>query len=238
MAGVTISLNSAEFRKAVAEYAAVSKKDSAYAMNRSLNNYMVQGQRLVKDARKSEIQKIADTPWWPKLVASVIRGKAGGAAASKAFQAQWAATKKKQRDMELGKKQKAFKLDKEERSYNRLAKATSKALIGARLRAVRFMAFFFVASSQKIVGFVPGTRPVGGKSFAGFNVSVRPATPSRLSAFSSASYAYKRRSNAAAGLEQHLKKVVDAAAPATVADMKIYIARQLEKRARQYSGRK
>jgi hypothetical protein len=235
---VTISLNTAEFHKALAEYAAVSKKDNAYTLNRSLNNYMVQGQRLTKDARKADIQKIASEKWWPKLVAAVIRGQAGGGAASKAYQAQWAAAKKQQRDAQLGKKQKAFKLDKEERSYLRLAKSTSKALIGARLRAVRFLAFFFISCSQKIVGYVPGARPVGGKKFAGFSVSVRPATANKLSAQAQASYSYKRRTSAADGLERKLKTVVDAAAPATVADMKRYTANQLSKRAKQYSGRK
>lgn len=238
MSSVSISLNSAEFRKAMAEYAAVCKKDSAYAVNRTLNNFMVQGNQLTKIDRKSAIQAIAQESWWPKIVAKVIGKAAGKEAASKIFQAQWASAKKMERQQQLGKKQKAFKLDKEERSYAKLAKATSKKLISGRLNAVRFLSFFFAVCSQKLVGYIPGSRmATSGKSFAGFAVSVKPAVTNNLTAMAQATYKYKRRSSAE-GLEKKLREAISAAIPVTIRDMNKYIADKLSKRASQYSGRK
>lgn len=218
-----------EFQQAIAQYVAVTKKDSAEAINRQARNFAIKCIAYSKPAKgAAAIKAIQNEPWWPKIVSKVIAKQAGQQAASKAFQAQWSKLASTSR-----------KMSKEEKSYARLAKSTSKQLLAKRTSAISFLRFFFRSLAQKMTAYAKGGSVPGGKSFTGFDIKIQPATPGRLTVKMDNAYKYKNRgSKSASGAELLLQKSMSVALPATVEDMKKYTSDQLKKRATQYSGRK
>jgi hypothetical protein len=229
---VSIRLDTAEFKGAMRDYLQATKKDSAHAINRQAQSFCVKSAQKVRLVNKPGIQAIKDEPWWPKVIAGVMKKRAGKLAALQIYQAQWAAKEK-------GKHRKgAFKLDKQERSYAKEARAISKTLIGNRLKAINFTKWFFLRVARQLSA--EGATPnAGAKAFPGIESSVVKATTDKLFAKLDSFYNYKRRgAGSAQGAEKELIKAMGAARSAVIQDMKDYTERQMAKRAAQFSGRK
>jgi hypothetical protein len=235
--GVEIKLDTREFRRAMADYLAVTKKDAAHGVNRQVRNICFKAAQKVKLSPAGAIRGLASEDWWPKIVAGVMRKRAGGQAASDIYQAQWAMGKKKARDKQLGKGQKAFMLDKKEKSFAREAAKISKALIGNRVKAIGFTKWFFLKVARRISTQVNLALP-GGKEFGGVEATVIPATMQKLYARFDSVYKFKRRGSRSAESEmKELSKALNLAVPAAVKDMHDYVVALLAKRSREYSGR-
>ena len=229
---VSIRLDTSQFNAAMREYLEATKKDSAHAINRQMLNFSIKGRTLTRLAEKGDIASMESQPFWPKIVAKVIGNAAGSLASSKAFQSQWAAAQVSQH------RKGAFKLDREESSYVKLAKQVSKSLLKKRLRGIGFMRFFFLSIAQAISAKASVGKQLSGKKFTGFVAVVRPATENKLSCEASATYPYERRTaNTAKRAERLLQQACDMALPLTIADMKKYASDQMAKRASQFSGR-
>jgi hypothetical protein len=236
---VALRLDTREFNRAMQEYIAATGKDSAEAINRQSKNFAIKCLGTVKKSKgAAAIRALKDEPWWPKMVASIMVKQAGSLAGSKIMQAQWAAAKRSA-GIKAGKHKNAFKLDREEQSYAKEARRISAAILKSRAGAISFLRFFFRAMAAKMTQYSKGGSIPSGKAFSGFQSQVTPATPGKLSVVMSTSYGFKRRgAGSAASAEVELQKAMTAALPVTVADMRTYTAKQLAKRARQYSGRK
>jgi hypothetical protein len=230
---VSIRLDTAEFKPAMREYLQATKKDSAHVINRQMLNFSIKGRQLTKIAERSQIANLEEYAWWAKVVASVIGKEAGSLAAKKAYQSQWAAAQVS--DHRKG----AFKLDREESSYAKLAKKVSRAMLRKRLRGIGFLRFFFLSVAQAVSAKANVGKALAGKAFAGMTAQVVPATPASLMCSASATYPYERRTaNTAKRAERLLQAICNKALPATIQDMRQYTERQMAKRAAQFSGRR
>ena len=236
---VALKLDTREFQRAIQQYVAATGKDSAGAINRQARNFAIKCISSTKQAKGSAaIRALQGESWWPKMIAKVMAKQAGAAAGSKIMQAQWAA-QKRAAGIKAGKHKNAFKLDAEERSYAKYARKLSSQILKSRTGAITFLRFFFRVLAARMTQYTKGGSVPAGKNFPGFQQHIIPATPKKLTLRMDASYGFKRRgSGSAAGAEKELQAAMMVALPATVQDMRQYTARQLEKRARQYSGRK
>lgn len=221
-----LTLNTKEFFAALAEYVAVMNKDCAYALNRQANNLCIKAASVSPPANKSEIQAIQNEEWWPKVVAKVMKKRAGSEAASKIYQAQWAKLASTS----------GRKMTNEEKSYSSYARKISKALIGGRTKAISFTKWFFIRTSREIASKA-GLKGAQGKNFQGVESEFVAATTSKLFVKFNTYYSYKRRGDKTAkGIEKKLQTAINLSLSETVADMKRYVQTQLEKRGQQYSG--
>jgi hypothetical protein len=221
-----------EFDKAMVDYAAASGKDFAAACNHATMNLAIQGIKHTKAAEASAIQKLKGMDWWPKYVAKVMVRQAGGKAGQKLYQSLWA--KEEMKNHKKG----AWKLDKEESAYVRYAKTLSGELLATRVKATRFMRFFFLSMARAVQPFADVKAMPSGKSFAGMTATAKPATRERPICHVEASYDYKKRSDKTARkAERLLYGWLEKAIPATIADMKVYVERKMAERARQFSAR-
>jgi hypothetical protein len=237
---VKLTLNDILFKKAMAEYVAATGKDSAEAINRQARNFAIKCISSTKPSKgAAAIKSIEKEDWWPKIIAGIMLKRSGKKEnASEAYQAQWAARKRKER-LAAGAHKKAFMLDKREKIYADLAQKISKAVLSQRVKAISFLRFFFRTLAQKMSAHAKGAAVPGGKEFPGFTSTVRPASANQLSVKMENTYKYKYRgSESASGAEALIQKAMSVALPATIADMKRYTAEKLAKRAKQYSGSK
>lgn len=234
MSDAVFTLDYREFDKALVEYAAASSNDFATAMNHATLNLAIKGIQMTKVAQAAAITKLKDMDWWPKYIAKVMASRAGGAAGSKLYQSLWA-----QNEQQFHRKG-AWKLDREETSYVRYAKELSRELLANRVKAVRFMRFFFLSMARAVQPFagLEGRRPPAGKAFDGMTANVVPATSTRPVCQIEAAYDYRKRSDKTARkAERLLYAWLEKAIPAAVADMRVYVERKMQERARQYSAR-
>ena len=241
---VSLRIDTREFQQAMAQYVQASKKDGAEAVNHQMMNFAVQCVGVVNSSsefqpKRARIFALDQEDWWPKLVAKVIGHQEGAGAASKAYQAQWSAGQKKLRDA-AGRKG-AWKLDKEEQSYARLARKVSKEIIKGRGHAMTFLRFWFVKMAETMKPYAKKRPPTSPKRFPGFRTRAKPALPSggqAIVANAAIEFAYKKRGQkTASGEERLLQKVVDKGLPATVADMKVYTQRKMQQQAAKFSGK-
>jgi hypothetical protein len=72
---VTATLDSREFKAALREYQAATKKDWAYVSNRQALNVAIKTGQRTPLANPEKIKRLTERPWWPKLVAKTIVGK-------------------------------------------------------------------------------------------------------------------------------------------------------------------
>jgi len=117
------------------------------------------------------------------------------------------------------------------------ARKFSKQLLRKRLKSVGFLKFFFVSLSRAVAPLTgkPGRK---GKTFAGFKVSIVPATNRRPATSATIGYTYRKRSDKTARkAERMLGKILPVAIATTVADMKVYVDRKMGITAKKYSAR-
>ena len=117
------------------------------------------------------------------------------------------------------------------------ARKASKTLVRKRLKAIGFLRFFFIRMSQAVAPLTgkPGRK---GKSFQGFEVSVKPATRHRPTTGVSVGYTYRKRSDKTARkADALLQKILPRAIAATVIDMRKYVDKKMGKTAKKYSAR-
>lgn len=234
---VSIKLDTGEFTAAMRDYVAVTKKDSAHAINRQMLNFSIKGMQHTKVAEASAIQKVSEMHWWPAYVAKAVGRMAGKTAAKEAYQAMWAHEEVDVLNARSGRK--GAMMDRKERSYYKFASALSRRMIRSRLKAVKFMRFFFLSIARELSRKAGVGNAPQGKTFGDMVATVAPATPNNLTCSVSARYDYVRRTaKTSHKAERLLQTYLDKALPATIADMKNYISDQLAKRARQLSGRK
>jgi hypothetical protein len=235
---VALKLDTREFQQAMQEYVAATGKDSAYALNRGARNFAIKCVMSTKQSKGSAaIRALANEPWWPKMIASIVAKKSGASAGTKSYQAQWASRVRAQ-GIKMGKHKGAFKLDEQERSYAKEAKALSSKILRSRSSAITFLRFFFRVLAAKLSTTVKGGTVPPGKNFTGFSAEVLPAMEKKLSVRIGNAYKFKNRGAAsAAGAEKELQKAMAVALPATVRDVRDYAAGQLAKQAKKYSGK-
>lgn len=228
---VTLSLNTHEFRQAMREYVAATGKDGAEALRRQGKNYAIHCIQALRKAKgASAIRALQNESWWAKFIAKVIGKQAGATAAREAFQAQYSAAQKKIRDA-AGRKG-AWKLDRKESSYAKYARAMSKKILGKRVSAISFLAFFFKSMALQLGKSAPG------KTFSGFTTVVQQPAPNRLALKMDAAYAFRKRgTKTSTSSERILQDAMNRAIPMTIQDMRDYTAKKLAERSRQYSGR-
>lgn len=233
----TVRLETQEFMQAMREYLQISKKDAAEGLNRQAINLMIKGIKLAPQSDRTKIAALEKLEWWPKYISAIMGRQAGGLASRKMFQSIWAAEQKKKHDAANPTRKRGFKLDKEERSYARMARKISKGIIGRRIRAITFIKFYFANAAQMMQRYVSGARVPSLKQFAGFAGFARPATNARLGIEMQSAYTYRaKKTDAVQAQETILQRVLDKALPATVADIRAYIEDRTAKRAAQFSG--
>jgi len=129
-------------------------------------------------------------------------------------------------------------LKKRQGSYTRAeAKKFSKKLLRQRLKAVGFLKFFFISLSRSVAPLTgkPGRK---GKTFAGFSVSVAPATKRKPTTSATVGYTYRKRGDKTAKTaERMLGKILKMAIATTVLDIQKYVDRKMGKTARKFSAR-
>lgn len=224
-----VTLDTREWNKALAQYAAATKKDLAEAVNRQANNLMVTGLQRTRVAEKASIARVEALEWWPKYVAKILAGRKLLKARARAAKRKTAYTTKAQ-------------LSRVERSLHYTvdeARRASKAIIRKRLVAVRFVRFFFVAASRALQPFTGSSKKApGGKTFKGFEARVTPATKEKPEVDFAVEYNFRKRSSRTARrLERILQAAMDYAIPATIRDMERETQRRLSRTARAYSAR-
>lgn len=218
-------LDTKQFDRALVEYAAASKKDFADVCNRQMLNLAIHGLQFTKQAEAAQIASLESKSFWPKYVAKIMVGRG----INKVMKA---AAISRRRGAGAGKRFMA-------RAYTRAqARAASKRLIRARLRAVRFLKFFFVRLGQAVQPFTKGRRTTG-KSFAGFEMRIMPATIKRPICDIRVAYDYRKRSKRTAQrTERLLNSSLRYAYPAVAADMVQYIEKKARETAQKHSGRR
>lgn len=113
----------------------------------------------------------------------------------------------------------------------------SAQVIRGRSKAVGFMKFFF-ASMAAAVAPLTGRSRGKGKDFAGFKVSIQPATSEKPITDCAVSYTYRRRGDKTAKrTEIILQSTLAQAISATIADIQSYVDRKMRVTANKYSAR-
>jgi hypothetical protein len=234
----SLGLDTREFQQAMKEYVAVTKKDAAYALNRQARNLAITSAMQVKKSYSSEIKAIARETWWPKVVAAIMRKRAGSTAAREIYQAQWAANEKAKRVAQYGKGQKRFKLDKKETSYAKEAKRIGSEILGSRVKAIGFSKWFVMRAARELTKYAYKGMP-SGKVFEDIKGGAVGATEKSLMVKFWSAYDFKRRSGkSASSLVSQLTQAMNYAVPIVIKDMKKYAQEQLAKRNQQYSGKR
>lgn len=216
-------IDRSQFDAALAEYAVASKKDFADVCNRQMLNLAIHGLRLTKQAEQADIASLESKSWWPKYVAKILVGRG----VNKVMKA---AAKSRRAGAGAGRRFMA-------RAYTQAqARVASKKLVRKRLRAVRFLKFFFVRLGQAVQPFTKGKRTTG-KSFTGFDMAVVPATQQNPRCNVAVGYTYRKRKDKTANrTERLLNNSLRLAFPAVAADMRQYIEKKVAETARKYSA--
>lgn len=218
--------NLAEFQATLQEYAEVSGKDHADALNHQLKNLAY---RAVKHAPKAVPTAISALYREYPLIAYILRRHVEARNAGPAQPISVRGRKRKKVVRGSG------------RFYTRMeAKEFAKKWVAKKKRAVNFMKAFFLAAGRTmqrhdpISGSVPASDTGG---YHGITVEAMPATAGNLNSEFRSMYRYAKRSEkTASSAERILLKSINAAIPETIVDMEKYIQRKAEERARQYSA--
>jgi len=199
-----------EFNQTLGEYVFVSKKEFADGVNRQFNNLAIKAIRFTPKADSGRIRRLKNEH---KLIAH------------------WMTKNKTPKNPENKRLKKGGVF------YTRAeAKRFANSVVKKRLGAVTFLKGFFVRMSDVIKQYSTGKTPTG-KRYLEISPYFKPATTQNPSAYISVSYDYKRRSmTTSKRTESILGRALNMAIPATIADMKTYIARKAAERARQYSS--
>jgi hypothetical protein len=227
-----ITFDTKAWNTAIGEYADVCKKTYADAMNRQLNNVAVKSLLLVREAKAEQIKNLKSKPWWPKLIAKIMKARAERNRAE-AREGKWG--KDLQKVLRRQSRMKRFYSMKQAQKF-------SAKIIRKRMAAITFLRGFFTAWSLGIKLKVPkvkGPALGNGQRFLRYiKVNFIPATESNLSADISVAYDYKtRKEKTAVGAEKLLKKYAELGYPAAIVDMKQYTEGELLKHAARYSAR-
>lgn len=223
----SISIDYREFDRAMVEYAAASGKDFAEVSNRQTLNLAIQGLAECKVATDGAIQKVQGFPWWPKYIAAAMKKRAGTKYLAKMMRLK--------SNKARAKTESSFGRD---RFYSREdARTFSARIITKRLKAIRFMRFFFLALARKIQPHTKGGRVPSGKAFSGFTANIKPATASNPVCVVDVSYDYKKRSEKTAKKAERLLNVfLQRAVPRAARDIMKDVDRRMAETARRYSA--
>lgn len=210
---VTVEItNAREFDRVMGQYAELSSKDVAEAINHQTVNMGFKGMRATAKAVKGEIDaKLRQSKLIAYLLSSIVPS----------------------RNLENRRTHKGGVY------YTRKeAKKFTTRLIRTRKRAVGFMRGFWSEWIDEAKERTRGiARKPNVKRFRGFSTYINPATPKYPRMDVVVSYDYRRRGTATAKrTEKILQWALRRAEHATMLDMRKYIERKLAKRAKQFSA--
>lgn len=220
-----ITIDTREFDKAMVEYAVATKKTLADVATRSVQNLGFKGLALTKQAEDAAIATMESKSWWVKYIAKTLKNKKLTVIFSKMAKARVA-----------GKNPARFV---KAHFYTReQARAFSKKIIKNRLKAVRFLKFFWLLLGNTAAQAYKGGRRQTGKTFGGFTVNIRHATPDSPTCEVTTIYNYKKRSGKTAmRAEALLKRVIPQAYADAARDMTEYAQKKMAEDAAKYSAK-
>jgi len=215
MAGdARLTIDTREFDRALVEYAAVSKKDWPTICNDKARDVAFRTIKYLPKALRASILALATKDWWPKFIASKISRGRGFS---------WT----------TGRKNKKTHVVRGNYTVDQ-ARAVSKRLLRDRARAVSFMKSAFAKAGQDF----PGAKgPRGKTSLTMARGKGRKATAGRQIAEVMVTYLTKRGTKDAKKKEKIAMQGLQKGINFVTRDMRKYIARKMQQRARQYSAR-
>lgn len=214
---VSIAVDDRQWRRAIAEYAVATKKDTSEILNRQMKNLAIKGIEYSKVASRAAIESLEGKDWWPKLIARIASKRAAKKVA------------KKISEFTEGKRRRLSARAMEVTYTREQARRISRGVIRRRIAAITYMRFFFVAMAKAFGGAGKG------KVFKGFQIAARAASPASKVAECLVGFAYKR-SRAAAGAEGLIRQALSKAIPAMIRDMRQYAERKMMETARRHSA--
>jgi len=208
-------LDTREFDKALAEYAAVSQKDWTDVVNRQALNVAIHAVKRVPKATRAEIRAATQGQvWWPKLIAKTLKKKSGG-------------PKQTRRRSKTGQRRNY------ERYYTQAqARAMSRRILRSRYRGISFLKSGFVHLLRDLGG------SAAGKTFRGSRGRARKAVPGGKPEAWLQMWWRTRNEKSRRQVERlALRPLQDAIHYVARVDMPKYIAKKMRERARRYSAR-
>jgi len=122
-----IEFDTSKMTRALTEYQAATKKDFTEVVNRAAMNTAFRAAQFTKKADKSSIQALENQPWWPRYIAKYFREK--GHTFVKTSSAK-----------KFGPGKSTIRRFVKGSSYTKAeARALSRRIIGARVRAISFI---------------------------------------------------------------------------------------------------
>jgi hypothetical protein len=177
-------VNTTEFHQALTQYSRLSKKDLAEIINQKTTSILLNAASITPKGDKASIRNLESSsnwPWWPKLVAKIMREsgftlktrrKARGKDAQKAWTDPSTGHVTKGRD-----RMTVYRLANHTRADMR---RVSKSIIKRRAATVGYMRGLFLNVAAK---FNPKVRMAAVSSFKrGWRIDASPATPRALMA--------------------------------------------------------
>lgn len=240
--GITVDLR--QFNQAILEYAAFTKKDLAYSLNRALKDVAYAAMRFVKIASISDIMvPLFQHP--PKLIAWMLRKRAERHGFS-GFQ-QRNETIFETRTIKRGKRAGQTKrvkvgsrLNKGYGKYytERFAMEYHDRLVGIRKRSVGFLRSFWlrIAKQLQSSGIPGGGQTMGARDVKDIIPSVKLATPQNLVVEAVSAYTFKRQANQdTSRVEAMLMAALQPAIDFKIADIRKFVEEGMNKNAKRIS---
>lgn len=225
----TFHLDTKEFRSALLQYNAASKKTWADSVNHQMNNWAIHSSGKVREAMEGKIRSIQNLPWWPKLIAKILRKRRTDKLAAKFW---------KSKKRSLSRHMTALGA----RSYTRLqAQRLSGKIIRMRTNARRFLRGFFGVWSDAVSLAVPGIKgrkqAFGGRFKNYIKAMYQPATRQNPAASIHVWYEYKKRSGKfMSKVDAMFTRAMAQGRSMAIYDMEQYANRKMQADAKKFSA--
>lgn len=236
------TIDTREFRQAIAEYSVATRKSVAESAHRGMRNFMVacamKAAEHESDTR-GNIEGLQRKEWWWKYVAKALANSRGSKFGQRGFQAMWS-------EAHGGRGVSARTRGRHEARVRQMRKMSDR-LIGRYLKAVGFIKFFFVYGAgviEKETGIRSGPGVRSRKLFSGFRGYCR--TPKSITESSGdlvtdmlVAYDFKRRGqkSAAKAERSQLEPIMRRTLPETIADIQTYAQKKMAAVAAQHSAK-
>ena len=220
------TLDDREFRQALVQYSAASRKAFADGVDHQMNNWAVQSIKFVTVAMESRIRALSGLPWWPKLISRIMVKRSAAGVAKK---------------LAGGKGKRALATFQRRAFTREQARRRSARELRRRVMARKFLTGFFLKWSNAIASVANVRGPRGTGAAGGFFRSIRAnyskATPNNTHASIHVWYDYKRRSGKTLGkVDSMFNRAMNRGSIGTIEDMRRYVDRKQSEAARRHSA--